>query len=242
MARPRIAITTGPGTDADEGIYTRLRLDYVRAVDKAGGIPLVITGVRPEDAGAILDSCDALLLSGGPDVAPELFGEAPHEKLGSVVRERDDYEIALAREAVARDTPLLAICRGIQVLNVAFGGTLVQDIPSEVETTLNHAHPGARTDVAHDVEIEPGARLESLLRARRTGVNSFHHQSIDRVAPRLAVTGRSPEDRVVEAVEMKDRAFVVGVQWHPENFWRTGEFDALFAGLVRAARPTPSST
>lgn len=234
MARPRVAITTGPGTDADEGVYTRLRLDYVRAVDKAGGIPLVITGVRPEDAGAILESCDALLLSGGPDVAPELFGEEPHERLGSVVRERDDYEIALAREAVARDMPLLAICRGIQVLNVAFGGTLVQDIPSEVETRLNHAHVGPRTDVVHEVDIEPGTRIESLLGSRRAGVNSFHHQSIDRVGERLAITGRAPEDHVVEAVEMPDRSWVVGVQWHPENFWRTGEFDPLFDGLVRA--------
>lgn len=234
--RPRIAVTTGPEPIEDGGIYTRLRLDYLRAIDKAGGMPIVVSCVRAEDVSEILNLCDGLILSGGPDVAPDFFGEQPHPQLGSVVRERDDYELALAREAVTRDMPLLAICRGVQILNVALGGTLVLDIPSEVPHRVAHAHQGPRTDLAHDVRVSEGSRLHSLLGGLTKPVNSFHHQSIDRVADGLTINAVSPEDGVIEGAEMVNRKYAVGVQWHPENFWRTGEFDALFSGLVVASR------
>lgn len=232
--KPRIAITTGP--EEEGGVYTRLRTDYLRAIDKAGGIPFVVSSIQPNDVPSILEGCDGILLSGGPDVDPEHFGEEAHENLGSVVRERDTYELALAREAVRRDVPLLAICRGLQVLNVALGGGLVQDIPSSLNTPLNHAHQGPRTDLVHEVEIEATSRLGALLGSKATEVNSFHHQSIGRVAPGLAVSARSPRDGVIEAAEAPDRRYAIGVQWHPENFWREHRFDRLFSSFTDAAR------
>jgi putative glutamine amidotransferase len=239
--RPRIAITAGsnPGTTN----HTWLRFDYLHAVSKAHGLPSIIASgfTNPLDeavqlAGEILDTCDGLLLSGGTDVDPAIFGEVPHTALGRVDPPRDPFEITLAREAVRRDMPVLGICRGLQVLNVALGGTLIQDIPSDVPGAARHEAAENRVEIAHEVDIVPGSKLAQLLSATKVGVNSFHHQAAKRIGEGLTVSATSPEDGIVEGLEMTDRAFVVAVQWHPENFWKTSaNFDGLFGGFVEAA-------
>jgi putative glutamine amidotransferase len=153
---------------------------------------------------------------------------------------RDAYELGLAREALARDLPLFAICRGVQVLNVAAGGTLIQDLPSQHSTEVPHTEDATPQTIAHPVSVAPGTRLAALLADRldargEVDVNSRHHQSIKDAAPGFVVSATAP-DGVVEAIERPDATFCVGVQWHPENFWQTGDFAALFDALVRAAR------
>ncbi len=152
----------------------------------------------------------ASLLSGGVDVDPALYGRPRHPKLGRVDRERDDFELALTREALRRDLPILAICRGQQVLNVATGGTLIQDIPSELEGAVTHAAPGRRTRRSHPVEVTRRLEAREILGSGPLSVNSFHHQAIDRLGEGLTVSGRCPEDGVIEAVEMKDRVLRAG--------------------------------
>lgn len=240
--RPRIAITAGSKPGATDHAW--LNFDYLYAVSKAQGLPTIVASglTGPSDdpeqfASEILDHCDGLLLSGGADVDPAIFGETPHPGLGRVDRPRDPFEISLAREAVRRDIPVLAICRGIQLLNVALGGTLIQDIPAEVPGAVAHETGDDRLVIGHDVVIEPGSRLAHLLSTTRMGVNSFHHQAPKRLGRGLVLSATSPEDGVVEGIEAPDRRFVVGVQWHPENFWKTSDvFDGLFRGLVEAAR------
>jgi putative glutamine amidotransferase len=210
--------------------------DYVEAVKIARGEPLVLEPAA--DPLESLDRIDALLLTGGLDVDPSLYGEAPHAttEADSV---RDRFEIPLAREAVARDLPIFAICRGVQVLNVAAGGSLVQDIPSAVASGLDHAITQPKDHVAHGVAVTPGTRLANSLGSsgplEACPVNSRHHQSVGRVAPSFVVSAVSP-DGVIEAIERPASTFCLGVQWHPENFWRTGEFASLFEQFVDAAR------
>jgi putative glutamine amidotransferase len=209
--------------------------DYVKSVMRAGGEPLVLS--TSDEAGSVLDRVDALLLTGGLDVDPEYYGEAPHPAT-EVDAARDRFEIPLSRDAIARDLPVFAICRGVQVLNVAAGGTLVQDIPSAITSELTHSIDVPKDYVAHAVRVSPGTRLAEALgastRLDACPVNSRHHQSVARVAPSFVVSAVS-EDGVVEAIERPDSTFCVGVQWHPENFWKTGEFAGLFGALLSAA-------
>ena len=219
------------------GITPCTRLDdYVESVRRAGGEPLVLSNT--DDPAEALTRVDGLLLTGGLDVDPALYGETPHETT-EVAAERDRFEVPLTQAAISRDVPLFAICRGVQVLNVAAGGSLVQDIPSAVRSDLNHAIDIPKDHVAHQVHVRPGTRLAEALGPvtdmDACAVNSRHHQSVARVAPSFVVSAASP-DGVVEAIERPGAAFCVGVQWHPENFWRTGEFAGLFGAFVEAAR------
>lgn len=233
MKRPLVGLTLG---DADQKGFHRMREDYVRSVKEAGAVPVILPPVDPSDVGALLDRLDGVLLSGGADVDPALYGHAPHPRLGRVERRRDDFEIALVREALRRDVPVLGICRGQQVLNVATGGTLVQDIPSTLERAAEHDATGRRWRRSHDVAITPGTRLREILGQDLASVNSFHHQSVDAVGEGLVVSARCPEDGVVEGLEMPSRAFVIAVQWHPESFWdRDPAQLALFRAVVQAA-------
>ena len=235
--RPIVGITLG---DGDRPGYHSLREDYARSVERSEAIPLVLPASRPEDAGALLDRLDGLLLSGGIDVDPALYGRPRHPRLGRVDRRRDEFELALTREAVARDLPILAICRGHQVLNVATGGTLIQDIPSEIVGAVTHDAPGRRTRRSHAVEVAPGSRLAEILGEGVHSVNSFHHQAVDELGAGLAVSARSAKDGLIEGVELPGRSFVIGVQWHPESFWNEPRsFQSLFdahAAACRAAR------
>ena len=175
-----------------------------------------------------LDAVAGLIFSGGSDIDPELYGAAAHAETGGVVRERDDFELALMRAALARDLPVLAICRGSQVLNVALGGRLEQHVPDRVGTNAHKETSGVFAE--HDVEVLPATRLASLL-SGRPGVKSHHHQGLGELAGSLHEAARAP-DGTVEAVEDPTRRFAVGVLWHPEE----GEDLALCAALVEAAR------
>jgi putative glutamine amidotransferase len=233
VRRPSVGITIGYD-DRRAGIY-ELRQEYVGSVEEAGGLPFILAPGKPGDAPAILDRLDALLLSGGSDIDPELYGRPPHPKLGRVVRERDDFELALCREALRRDMPILAICRGQQVLNVATGGTLLQDLPSDLGS-MDHDPRRKRWEVAHEVRVIAGTHLRDILGRETVLVNSFHHQAVENPGEGVVVSARSVKDDVVEGIEMPGRGFVVGVQWHPESFWRRPVgFRPLFEAFTAAA-------
>lgn len=215
---------------------------YVRCVEAAGGLPFLIPLVEREDTlRAIYDRLDGLLLTGGADVDPACYGEAPHPKLGEVDGPRDRVELALTRWALADGLPILAICRGIQVLNVAAGGTLYQDIASQVDGAIEHTYypDNPRDLIAHPVTIEPDSRLAAILGSTTLGVNSLHHQAVRDVAPGFAVTARAP-DGLVEAIEGVDHPFALGVQWHPEELVeKDPRMRWLFEAFVREAALHP---
>jgi putative glutamine amidotransferase len=221
--------------------------DYKQAILHTGGeVHVVDATMTVADA---LTGMDGLLLTGGDDVAPNRYGEEKHPAVRLVAPERDDFEIALVREARKRDLPVLAICRGIQVLNVAAGGTLIQDIPAQVTGALDHKQtvpPHQPYDLAHEVWLEKDSLLAKLMRERLSDadsceVNSRHHQAVKTLAPGFQVSATAP-DGVVEAIEDPAARFCLGVQWHPENFWRTGEFRPLFEGLLEAATRISKTT
>ena len=190
-----------------------------------------------------LAGVDGLMLTGGDDVAPARYGEPAHPTVVEAEPGRDEFELALIKDARARNLPIFAICRGIQVLNVACGGTLVQDIPSEVTGALPHRFavpPHEPYFLAHEVWIDKDTLLWKLMRERLSDadsceVNSRHHQAVKGLAPGFKVAATAP-DGVIEAVEDPGAPFCLGVQWHPENFFRTGEFRPLFEGFLEAAQ------
>jgi putative glutamine amidotransferase len=235
MARPVVGITLGDGDEP--GLHT-MREDYVRSVEQAGAVPVVLPPLRPEDACRVLERLDGLVLSGGVDVDPALYGQEPHPRLGRVNRRRDEFELALVSEALRVGRPILGICRGQQVLNVARGGTLVQDIPSQWTGAMVHDARGRRWRRTHDVDVVPGTRLAAILGRASVPVNSFHHQAVAAIGRGLVVSARCPGDGVVEGLEDEDARFVVAVQWHPESFWnRADSFQPLFDAHVEACRP-----
>lgn len=215
----------------------RRMTDYLESLRRAGGDPVEVGG--DETPAAIVARAGGILLTGGGDVDPALYGEAPHPSYDAAEPGRDAFEIALARAAIEADVPLLAICRGMQVVNVAGGGTLVQDIPSEIAGALTHSIPEPRFAIAHEVWVTKGSRLWTIMADRLDGeslqVNSRHHQAVRRAADGFEVTATAP-DGVIEAMERPASRFCLAVQWHPENFWRTGEFRPLFEHFVRAVR------
>jgi len=214
--------------------------DYEESVRRAGGDVRILNYARDAPA-ELVRSVDGILLPGGGDVHPSIYHAAPHAAFDAAEPGRDEYELELARRAAEADVPLLAICRGIQVLNVARGGTLVQHIPDELRDALNHRVAEPSYAIAHDVWIAEGSRLAQILRERIEGdtcpVNSRHHQALKDVGEGLVVTATAP-DGVIEAVEDPTRRFCLGVQWHPENFYRTGEFREIFEAFVNASRRT----
>jgi putative glutamine amidotransferase len=228
-----VAVTASIRPDGDTS-RVRLTAAYVTALERAGLIPLIVPPLSTADAAvSVLESVSGLVLTGGEDVDPARYGEQRHEKVRTVNAARDATEAALVEEARARGTPVLAICRGIQILNVALGGTLVQDIPSQCETDIDHDEEGARTSRTHDVAVEPGSLIAKAVGSEHLSVNSFHHQSVKRVADGMRVTARSP-DGVIEGIESTDDDWwVMAVQWHPEEMtdsaepWDRGLFKAF---------------
>jgi putative glutamine amidotransferase len=215
--------------------------DYRQAMLHVGGEVRVLDPSMPM-TGA-LEGISGLMLTGGEDIAPSRYGEPAHESVVDIDERRDEFELALIAEARRRDLPIFAICRGIQVLNVACGGTLVQDIPSQVPGALEHSlkvPPHEPYSLAHEMWLDKDTLLAKLMRERLSDadsceVNSRHHQAIKAVAPGFQVSATAP-DGVIEAIEDPSSRFCLGVQWHPENFWRTGEFRPLFEGFLEAAQ------
>jgi putative glutamine amidotransferase len=212
--------------------------DYITSVERSGGRVRVLE--VSESPRKVLGEVDAILLTGGGDVDPVFYGEDRHASVEDAEPGRDEFEIDLARRAMGEDMPLLAICRGSQVLNVAAGGTLVQDIPSSIDSKLTHRVAEPKNADCHDIAIVPGSQLASALGETVAGscscrVNSRHHQSVARLGAGLVASATAP-DGVIEGIEAPARTFCVGVQWHPENFWETGEFTPLFDAFVAAAR------
>lgn len=207
---------------------------YVHAVERAGGTALILP-VQSEGLAALVDRIDALVLSGGPDVDPSRYGETAHAESQEPRIERDECELALLERATDRKMPLLAICRGLQVLNVGRGGTLHQHLPDVVGHT-GHS-PGDAEYAWHDVTIQPGTRLAQILSGVSVGTASHHHQAIARLGRGLRIAARA-DDGTVEAVEDPSLPYLIGVQWHPE----VGEDLALFHCLVEAAQvPSPAA-
>ena len=235
--RPLIAITAT--TEVIRGI-SRVRVNeaYTRSVERAGMLPVVIAPFDDERrAAAIAASVDGILLTGGEDVDPVRYGATPHPQTGAPHSARDRSEVALVVAAKMMAVPTLAICRGLQILNVALGGTLIQDIASERPAALGHTLSGARDVRTHAVRLRAGSRLAAALGATDVNVNSSHHQSLADVAPGISVTATAP-DGIVEGAEADgDRWWMLGVQWHPEELTDTAEdWDrALFEAFRRAA-------
>jgi putative glutamine amidotransferase len=216
----------------------RVNSAYTVSIRGAGLLPLVLPVLDAADADAALEGVAGLVLTGGEDVNPVRYGASPHPALDEVHDGRDAFESALVHAARARALPTLAICRGVQILNVALGGTLIQDIPSEWKDPIVHDGEWARTDRVHEVYVEPGSRLASALGTVRPVVNSMHHQAVGDVAPALTAVAHAP-DGVVEGVEWPgDDWWMVGVQWHPEELTASAEpWDrALFAAFTDVAR------
>lgn len=206
---------------------------YFEAVYRAGGIPVLLPP-QPVDAavaGAVLDTLDGLIITGGKDVDPARYGQAPHPTTDEPRPDRDAWEDALLTGAIERELPFLGICRGLQVLNVTRGGSLIQHLPDVVGSTRYNAGGGVFT--VNEVGIDAGTRLSALVPDAAIGVKSYHHQAIDEVGDGLVVTARS-DDGTIQAVELAEHPFGVAVQWHPEE--DAAEDARLFAGLVEAAR------
>jgi putative glutamine amidotransferase len=251
QARPLIGVTTSELRQAKtlspipEGEPQRremaLGLTYMRALEEAGGIPLVIPPMHPQAIEPLLDRLDGICLSGGPDLDPETYGAPPHPELGPIEPDVDRFELALATSADERGLPILAICRGSQALNVMRGGTLHQHIP-DLGTEIVHRPSATGGDpVSHPIEVEADSRLAAALGRTELQVNSYHHQAVDRLGERLRVTARAP-DGTVEAIEDPERDFTIGVQWHAESDVHRACEAALFRRFVAAcaAGPAPS--
>jgi len=211
-----------------------LGLSYPEAIRRAGAVPVVIPPMDEVGIEALLDGLWGLCLSGGPDLHPAAYGDDPHPALGPTEPELDRFEIALLRAAEAHEMPVLAICRGLQVLNVSRGGTLTQDLPSQRPSEVEHRQAQAGSTPTHDVKLEPGSLTAGCLGDREVRVNSFHHQAVDRLGSGLRAVGWAA-DGVIEALEAPDRNFTVAVQWHAESMVHSPEQDRLLAAFARAA-------
>jgi len=237
----RIAVS-GVVRSWDGADRTGVNAAYVRALLAAGGVPLILSPLMGASlAGSALDGCDGLLLTGGEDIHPSWYGADPSPLLSPPSRERDLFELALFAVARQRELPILGVCRGIQLINVALGGTLVQDLPSERPGTVDHSPLGARDTRTHPVRIQPGSRAAAALGAPTVTVNSVHHQAIKDLAPGLVASAWT-HDGLIEAAESGPGAsWILAVQWHPEEMHADpmapehGLFSALVneAGLAR---------
>lgn len=238
--RPLIGVTTSELRSGSQATLKRhsepvlpemaLGMTYLRAIERAGGMPVVLPPVGLDAADELISRLDGICLSGGPDLDPEAYG-APerHAELGPTEPALDAFELAVARAADARGLPILGVCRGAQALNVARGGTLHQHIPG-------HRQTESGSTPTHDVRVESRTRLAGLLRRRELGVNSFHHQAVDTPGDHLRVVAHAT-DGTIEAIEERGRRFVLGVQWHAEALVDVREHLAIFQRLVAASAP-----
>ena len=227
--RPLIGITSSYNWDNHSHTIPN---SYVDAVERGGGTPVILPPTFQIDVEQLLEVLDGLVLTGGVDVDPQLYGESPIPNLGKVDPKRDHFEMEITRKALSIGKPILAICRGHQVLNVALGGTLYQDVPSQVEGSIKHYAKTPLYYPSHSVEVKEGSRLHGMFGKEELGVNSFHHQAVKDLGEGLVARAWAP-DGVIEAMELPGDAFVLGVQWHPERMI-DGEMLKIFQGFVQA--------
>lgn len=250
--RPLIGVTTSEVRKAEtveptpEGEPPRhemaLGLTYLKAIERVGGMPVVIPPLDIRLIEPLLDRLSGICLSGGPDLHPEAYGQKPNEHLGPTVPDLDRFELAIASAADQREVPLLAICRGTQALNIVRGGTLHQHIPDlhpeSNGDAIRHRQKNPGNEASHEVTIDPSSRLAATIDASSAGVNSFHHQAIDRLGRGLVATAWA-DDGTVEAIEDPSRPFLIGVQWHAELLVERREEESLFRSFVEAASGLP---
>ncbi len=239
MAKPVIGITTSRDAPS-KGSISQIAApeSYIQAVQNAGGLPLLIPLCLPDsDLNEILSRLDGVLFPGGPDVDPALFNGRPHVKVYGIDPDRDRVELGLVRRAAELDKPFFGICRGIQVINVALGGTLYTHIADQFPGAQRHDWYSdfPREHLAHPVRVQSGSRLADILAHSTVQTNSLHHQGIEQPAPGLNPVAWAP-DGLIEAVELPGHRFALGVQWHPENLQAYPEMRALFQNFVNAAR------
>jgi putative glutamine amidotransferase len=232
-SKPVIGITTA--YDFEKSICT-LKEDYYEAILRCGAVPLLIPVTDIESCWEnYLDICNGLILSGGPDIDATYFGKNNMPFANEISPIRDSMEIFLARQAITRDMPILGICRGIQVINIAAGGSIFQDIYAENSSEkilIKHSQQAPRWFKIHDINIQAETCLHNIFNTDRLRVNSFHHQAVCEVAPNFIINACS-EDGSIEAISQENKKFVLGVQWHPENLWRKDETQLkLFERLV----------
>ncbi|MEW6663144.1 MAG: gamma-glutamyl-gamma-aminobutyrate hydrolase family protein [Bacillota bacterium] len=228
---PVIGITCGHDLESNRYFVA---IAYVNALVAAGACPVLLPAMDTRLISRI-NFLQGVVFSGGNDVDPIHFGEEPIPGNGEISPDRDVFELALARLCLRENIPLLAICRGMQVLNIAAGGDIYQDIHTQVAKVLKHMQQSPRWHASHGVEVKEASHVHKAYAGKLTRTNSFHHQAVRQVAPGFQVTATSP-DGLVEAIEFSEHPFVVGVQWHPEAMWRRHpEHIGLFKALVRAA-------
>lgn len=236
MQKPLIGITTRNGKDSDGHPLTALQHSYVNAIVQAGGMPILIpTILAEEDFLDLYSRLAGILFTGGGDISLDYFRGDNHPRIGEVDLNRDSTEIGLMRVAVSNGKPVLGICRGAQVMNVALGGTLYTHIPDQVKGALDHAYPGdLRRTLVHPVNVNEESRAAEIFGETFLNVNSLHHQGLKDIAPALRVVGLAP-DGVIEVVEVPDHPYALAVQWHPE--WLTDQvpMQRLFKSFVDAA-------
>jgi putative glutamine amidotransferase len=216
------------------GVEMALGLPYLRAVERAGGLPVVLPPLELHRISPLLDRLSGVLLSGGPDLDPASYGRAAHAELGDTEPRLDEFEVQLAREADARGLPIFGVCRGAQALNVARGGTLHQHLPDITDGSIVHRQRQPGTETTHEVRVEASSGLAGVVGSARMAVNSFHHQSADRLGSGLRAVAWA-DDGVVEAVEGCGETFLLGVQWHAETLVDDPAQLALFRRLVTAS-------
>ncbi len=243
MSRPLIAVTCSTFYGKPWGEYSNnQRLDYVpqeyiASVEMAGGLPLCLPLVEdPETIGAIMERVDGLILTGGPDINPQFYDQEPRPNLGEIDYELDLLELETARMAVDTGRPVLGICRGIQLLAAAFGGELIQDIPTETENTLNHDQKASKAVMTHKVFIDRSSLLHEIVGQEEIWVNSKHHQAVGTLPQGFAAAAHS-SDGLIEAMENPNYPFLLGLQWHPEGTSGVDEPSLrIFQALVEACR------
>ena len=245
--RPLIGVTTSELRSAEGAHFAHqsepprrmlaLGVAYLEAIAAAGGIPIILAPLPARRLESIIDRLDGICLSGGPDLEPACYGADAHPELGPTEPEVDLFELGLARAARRRGLPILAICRGMQVLNVSRGGTLVQHVP-DLGDEIHHRQPDPASCPTHAVTLAGDSRVARLAGSERIDVNSFHHQAIDRLGAGLRPVAWA-DDGVIEAVEAPGDAFTVGVQWHAECLTERPEQARLFLALIDAAEAQP---
>lgn len=232
MTKPVVGINCDMETGDPKGDRLFLYTDYFDAIVRAGGLPVLVPFLEdPADLEQALAGCDAVLLTGGGDLAPSSYGASPHEATRAAQKRRLDFDLALAKAVLDRDMPVFGICMGAQLLNVAAGGTLIQHL----ETSATHQQNARAAEIVHQVTVVPGSLLARILGEEPLGVNSTHHQAVNNVAPGFAVSAHAP-DGTIEAIERPGTPLTFAVQWHPERLLEHQRHRKLFETLVASSR------